>query len=121
MFSLLSSLTLAFFFFFFFCLINISGRHQTAGLRLRWKKIAPRDAACVKRLKEAGAIFLAQTNVSELGHPYETTNRLYGRTNNPYDVRRTSGGSAGGAVSHYLTYFASVVLLYKLLNLSFLA
>ena len=45
-----------------------------------------------------GAIFLATTNVSELGMWWETDNRLYGRTNNPYDSRRTPGGSSGGEV-----------------------
>jgi Asp-tRNA(Asn)/Glu-tRNA(Gln) amidotransferase A subunit family amidase len=48
------------------------------------------------RLKEAGAILLAITNVPELALWWETSNTIYGTTNNPYDSRRTPGGSSGG-------------------------
>ena len=48
------------------------------------------------RVKDAGAILLAITNVPELALWWESSNKLYGRTNNPYDVRRTPGGSSGG-------------------------
>lgn len=46
-----------------------------------------------------GAILLCTTNVSELGMWWESDNPVYGRTNNPYDTRRTPGGSSGGEVS----------------------
>uniref|UniRef100_A0A914LPN0 Amidase domain-containing protein n=1 Tax=Meloidogyne incognita TaxID=6306 RepID=A0A914LPN0_MELIC len=48
------------------------------------------------RVKDAGAILLAITNVPELALWWESSNKLYGRSNNPYDVRRTPGGSSGG-------------------------
>lgn len=54
------------------------------------------DSSLVKRLKEAGAIPICTTNVPELGLWFETDNVIYGRTNNPYDLKRTSGGSTGG-------------------------
>uniref|UniRef100_A0A1I8B093 Amidase domain-containing protein n=1 Tax=Meloidogyne hapla TaxID=6305 RepID=A0A1I8B093_MELHA len=54
------------------------------------------DAEAVKRIRDAGAILLAITNVPELALWWETSNKLFGTTNNPYDVRRTPGGSSGG-------------------------
>ncbi|MCX7979111.1 MAG: amidase, partial [Bdellovibrionaceae bacterium] len=54
------------------------------------------DATAVQRLKKAGAIPFATTNVPELGFWFETENKIYGRTNNPYDFSRTPGGSSGG-------------------------
>uniref|UniRef100_A0A915ELR6 Amidase domain-containing protein n=1 Tax=Ditylenchus dipsaci TaxID=166011 RepID=A0A915ELR6_9BILA len=54
------------------------------------------DAEAVKRLKGAGAIVLCITNVPELALWWETSNYIYGCSNNPYDLRRTPGGSSGG-------------------------
>ncbi|WP_191830426.1 amidase [Pseudomonas fluorescens] len=54
------------------------------------------DATAVARLRQAGAIILGLTNVPELCMSFESNNLLYGRTNNPYDVSRTPGGSSGG-------------------------
>src|SRR6202044_4016128 len=50
----------------------------------------------VARLKNAGAIILGATNVPEFLMAYETDNLLYGRTNSPWDLERTPGGSSGG-------------------------
>uniref|UniRef100_A0A0N4Z7M0 Amidase domain-containing protein n=1 Tax=Parastrongyloides trichosuri TaxID=131310 RepID=A0A0N4Z7M0_PARTI len=50
----------------------------------------------VQRWKDAGAILIASTNVPELCMWIESNNKVWGRTNNPYDTRRTSGGSSGG-------------------------
>ena len=46
-----------------------------------------------------GGILLATTNVPEVSLWWETENRLYGSTNNPYNCKRTPGGSSGGEVS----------------------
>ncbi len=54
------------------------------------------DAAVVEKLKKAGAIILGKTNTPELTLIFETDNLLYGKTNNPYDICRTPGGSSGG-------------------------
>ena len=48
------------------------------------------------RLREAGAIPIARTNLPDLLFAFESDNLLFGATNNPYDVARTSGGSSGG-------------------------
>src|SRR6202011_4185357 len=50
----------------------------------------------VSRLRKAGAIVLGNTNCAELLMAWETDNLLYGRTNNPWDLSRTPGGSSGG-------------------------
>ena len=54
------------------------------------------DAPAVARLRAAGAIPIGVTNTSELCMWMESNNRVYGRTNNPYDRRRIVGGSSGG-------------------------
>jgi Asp-tRNA(Asn)/Glu-tRNA(Gln) amidotransferase A subunit family amidase len=54
------------------------------------------DATVVDRLKRAGGVILGTTNCPEFLMAYETDNRLYGRTANPWDLERTAGGSSGG-------------------------
>ncbi|XP_071540461.1 fatty-acid amide hydrolase 2-B-like isoform X2 [Panulirus ornatus] len=76
--------------------ISVAGLPHTGGLLVRTGTAALNNATVVAKMKKAGAIFLANTNVSELGMWWESDNRVYGRTNNPYDTRRTSGGSSGG-------------------------
>ena len=74
----------------------LTGMPQTGGLVSRRGFRAVDDATAVARLRRAGAIPLGVTNTSELCMWMESDNRVYGRTNNPYDVRRTVGGSSGG-------------------------
>jgi amidase len=62
-------------------------------------KIASEDSAVVMRLKQEGAIVVGITNVPELLSSYETDNLVYGRTNNPYDLSKTAGGSSGGCAA----------------------
>src|SRR6201993_1862193 len=59
-------------------------------------RIPETDATTVARLKRAGAILLAKTNLPEFSYSIETDNLLTGRTNNPWDLDRTPGGSSGG-------------------------
>jgi amidase len=77
--------------------IEMAGRVCTAGTLGRVH--APRstqDATLVARLKSAGAIPIARTNLPDLLFAFESDNLLFGATQNPYDVTRTSGGSSGG-------------------------
>lgn len=74
----------------------LSGMPQTSGLVSRGGVVAEADAPAVALLRAAGAIPLGVTNVSELCMWMEANNRVYGRTRNPYDPARTSGGSSGG-------------------------
>src|SRR5579875_3611629 len=69
---------------------------QSAGLLARRDHRPGRSATAVQRLVDAGAIPLGVTNTSELTLWIESENPLYGTTNNPYDPRRSAGGSSGG-------------------------
>lgn len=69
---------------------------STGGTSGRMSFIPARDATVVTRLRSAGAVILGKTNVPELSLTNETDNAVYGRTNNPYDLSRTPGGSGGG-------------------------
>lgn len=72
------------------------GLPNTSGLVARKGMVAREDATTVARIKQAGAICIGLTNVSELCMWMESNNRVYGRSNNPYDPRCIVGGSSGG-------------------------
>jgi Asp-tRNA(Asn)/Glu-tRNA(Gln) amidotransferase A subunit family amidase len=76
--------------------IDVAGHRCEAGSRLRAGYIADADAPLVTRLRAAGSVILGVTNTPELLMAWETDNLLYGRTNNPWDLSRTAGGSSGG-------------------------
>lgn len=69
---------------------------STAGTKGRAAFVPQQDATAVARLRAAGAIMLGKTNLPEFAVAFETDNLVYGRTNNPYDLARTPGGSSGG-------------------------
>jgi Asp-tRNA(Asn)/Glu-tRNA(Gln) amidotransferase A subunit family amidase len=76
--------------------IDVAGLPCECGSILRRGSVPLEDAPLVARLRAAGAIILGNTNVPEFLMAYETDNLLYGRTNNPWDLLRTPGGSSGG-------------------------
>jgi Asp-tRNA(Asn)/Glu-tRNA(Gln) amidotransferase A subunit family amidase len=76
--------------------IDVAGLKCEAGTGLRMGHVPSLDAPLVKRLRRAGAIVLGVTNTPELLMAWETDNLLYGRTNSPWDLDRTPGGSSGG-------------------------
>jgi Asp-tRNA(Asn)/Glu-tRNA(Gln) amidotransferase A subunit family amidase len=76
--------------------IEVAGLRCESGTKLRAGYVAPQDAPLVSRLRHAGGIVLGTTNCAELLMAWETDNLLYGRTNNPWDLSRTPGGSSGG-------------------------
>jgi Asp-tRNA(Asn)/Glu-tRNA(Gln) amidotransferase A subunit family amidase len=75
---------------------EVAGMRCESGTRLRGDFIATQDAPLIARLRNAGAIVLGVTNTPELLMAWETDNLLYGRTNSPWDLERTPGGSSGG-------------------------
>ncbi len=75
---------------------HVAGTPATIGLTTRRNQISPEDGLLVRRWKQAGGICLGKTNVPQLMLLHECDNPVYGRTNNPWDVSRTSGGSTGG-------------------------
>lgn len=76
--------------------IDVVGYRTETGTPLRRGNVPRADAPLVRRLRRAGAILLGNTNAAEFLMAYETDNPLYGRTNNPWDLARTPGGSSGG-------------------------
>src|SRR2546426_11277021 len=75
---------------------DTEGIISTAGTKGRESYVPQQDATAVARMRAAGAILLGKTNLPELSLAYESNNLIYGRTNNPYDLSRTPGGSSGG-------------------------
>ena len=75
---------------------DVVGTATTAGLVGRAAELKSDDAELVRRLRGAGAIITAKSNLSQLMLYAESDNPLYGRTNNPWDLSRTPGGSSGG-------------------------
>ncbi|MCB0184802.1 MAG: amidase, partial [Caldilineaceae bacterium] len=79
--------------------IDTAGIITTGGTVGRKAFVPTADATVAARLRRAGAIVMGKTNTPELTLSFETDNEVYGRTNNPYDLSRTSGGSSGGAAA----------------------
>jgi amidase len=75
---------------------------QTAGLRTTFGSmiyehhVPDEDTVSVARLRAAGAILVGKTNTPEFAHDVNTTNRIFGITRNPWNLRATAGGSSGG-------------------------
>jgi Asp-tRNA(Asn)/Glu-tRNA(Gln) amidotransferase A subunit family amidase len=76
--------------------ISVAGRLCETGSLFNQGRRPTSDAEAVTRLRKAGALILGTTNCPEFLMAYETDNRLYGRTCNPWDLTRTAGGSSGG-------------------------
>ncbi len=75
---------------------DLAGTASTFGLITRRDEIESKDDPYVAALRAAGAIPIAKTNLPQLMIFTETDNPLYGRTNNPWDLERSCGGSSGG-------------------------
>jgi amidase len=76
--------------------IETEGVISTGGTLGRASYVPNEDATVVKRLRAAGGILLGKTNCPEFGWAWESDNLIYGRTNNPYDLSLSPGGSSGG-------------------------
>ena len=86
---------------------DTEGVVSTWGTLGRKHFIPDRDATVVRRLKEAGAILIGKTNTPEFTMSFETQNKIHGFTNNPYDLKRSPGGSSGGAAAAIATGLTS--------------
>ena len=75
------------------------GVKTTFGSKLYENFIPDIDAVLVRRLKEAGAVILGKTNMPEFGLSPVTDNLIFGSTQNPWDLKKTSGGSSGGSAA----------------------
>lgn len=75
---------------------HVNGMKTTGGLKNRTASREVHDARVVEILRKEGAVILGKSNTPTLCFCQETDNKIYGRTNNPWDIDRTAGGSSGG-------------------------
>src|SRR5690348_13641627 len=83
--------------------VDVAGWPVPAGSLLRKDYVAREDAPLVARLRAAGAILLGNTNTPEYLMAYETDNLVSGKTSNPWNLERSSGGSSGGEAAAIAT------------------
>jgi amidase len=79
--------------------LETTGLTTTSGYLPLKDYVPQQDATTVARLRAAGAIIFAKTNPSKLAGDYQTNNPIFGRTNNPWNLNCTVGGSSGGSAS----------------------
>ncbi len=92
-------------------IFDIAGERSNWGCPgLRDSPSATRDDPHVARLRAAGAVVVARTNVPELSCWGHTDNPVYGETRNPHDLTRTVGGSSGGAAASVALGIAPIAL-----------
>ncbi|HVI97952.1 MAG TPA: amidase family protein [Sphingomonas sp.] len=101
---------------FFGVPMTVKESYNVAGLPTSWgfaehaDYVAPADAVAVQRLKAAGAVILGKTNVPVGLADLQSNNPNYGRTCNPHDPNRVSGGSSGGAAAALAAGYVAVEL-----------
>ena len=80
----------------------------TGGSAALYGFVPPDDGTQVRRLREAGAVFIGKTNMHELARGITTISSLGGQTKNPYDPERNPGGSSGGTGAAVAASFGAV-------------
>lgn len=78
---------------------EVAGWRTTYGSPLRAHYVPDADELVVRRVREAGAVILAKSNVPEFAAGSHTFNPIFGTTLNPWDTSRSAGGSSGGAAA----------------------
>lgn len=84
---------------------TLKDAHATAGMRTTTgfpsfaNEVPEHDGTVAARLKGAGGVLMGKTNVPSMLADFQTDNPIFGRTNNPWDIERTPGGSSGGAAA----------------------
>jgi len=86
---------------------DVAGLVNSAGSPQYAARIPQRDASAVARLREAGAVILGKTNVSEMLGDLQGFNPVYGMTRNPHDPERAPGGSSAGSAVAVATGMAA--------------
>jgi amidase len=79
--------------------IYVEGLPTTGGVPERAKAIAEADAPVAARVRAAGAVIMGKTNVPPYAMDFQAANPLFGRTNNPWNLTCTPGGSTGGGAA----------------------
>ena len=80
-------------------LVPVKGVRTTFGSKMFEHNIPEEDSVMVKRLKNAGCVIMGKTNTPEFGHKGVTDNLIFGSTRNPWNLKKTSAGSSGGAAA----------------------
>ena len=78
---------------------DIAGLPTTWGVEAARGNVPATDALAVQRLNAAGAVIFGKTNVPVLLAEWQSVNPVYGRTNNPWNLAHTPGGSSGGSAA----------------------
>jgi amidase len=79
--------------------IEVAGLRTTAGVAQRANAISTQSAPVAQRVLDAGAVLIGKTNVPPYASDWQANNEIFGRTNNPWDLGRSPGGSTGGGAA----------------------
>jgi len=80
-------------------IFDVEGLRNTAGYPPARDNVSTRDATVTARMRSAGAVILGKTNVPLLCYDWQCDSPIFGRTNNPWALARTPGGSTGGGAA----------------------
>lgn len=79
--------------------IEVAGLRATAGVKALAENVSTESAPVAQRVLDAGAVLLGKTNVPPYAGDWQANNPVFGRTNNPWDLGRSPGGSTGGGAA----------------------
>jgi amidase len=90
--------------------IDVAGLPTTWGVRALANAVVNQDAPVVERMRAAGGIVIARTNLPDMALRIHTDSSLHGLTRNPWNLGRTTGGSSGGEAASLATGMSPIGL-----------
>lgn len=88
--------------------VEVSGMKCTLGDPAMKDYISPGNEHVVRMMEQAGAVIFGKTNVPLHVNDFQTFNQIYGSTSNPWDTKRTPGGSSGGSAAALACCFTPI-------------